>query len=67
MHCQAIPSNLDRLKQTSIDSMDFWRVIDPMTHDAVMRLSVPRDQPGLRPPFVPQERTGGDISGEPTR
>jgi hypothetical protein len=36
MHCQAIPSNLDGGKQTSIDSMDFWRVIDPMTRDAVI-------------------------------
>jgi hypothetical protein len=37
MHCQAIPSNLDRAKQTPIDSTDFCRVIDPMKYDAVMR------------------------------
>jgi hypothetical protein len=37
MHCQAIPSNLDRVKQASIDSTDVWRVIDPMTHAAAIR------------------------------
>jgi hypothetical protein len=37
MHCQAIPSNLDRVKQ-AFDRFDgLLRAIDPMTRDAVMR------------------------------
>jgi hypothetical protein len=67
MHCQAIPSNLDRVKQASIDSTDFSRLIDPMTHNAVMRDNRPCATSLPETPFVPKERTGGDISGEPTR
>jgi hypothetical protein len=52
MHCQAIPSNLDRAKQGAIDSTDLhclladlrYGQIDPLTDDAVKQPDV-RSQP----------------------